>query len=122
MHNGQLGCRKKSSDIFTAAIIVDRAHSEWNDDKLTGVLLIDMKTACPSLARGRLIHAIKAKWIYGDHIRRTESILPDSTADMVIEGNILQTHHVEAGVPHCSPVSPILFAIHTAGLIQSVEE
>jgi len=29
---------------------------------------------------------------------------------------------VEAGVPQGSPVSPILFAIHTAGLIKWVEE
>jgi len=41
---------------------------------------------------------------------------------MVIEGNVLQSHPVEAGVLQGSPVSPILFAIHTAGLVKWVEE
>jgi len=41
---------------------------------------------------------------------------------MVIEGNALQSHPVEAGVPQGSSVPPILFAIHTAGLIKWVEE
>jgi len=41
---------------------------------------------------------------------------------MVIEGNVLWSHPVGAGVPQGSPVSQILFAIHTAGLIAWVEE
>jgi len=42
--------------------------------------------------------------------------------EMVIEGNAIERHRVEAGVPQGSPVSPILFAINTAGLINWVEE
>jgi len=34
----------------------------------------------------------------------------------------MERHLVEVGVPQGSPVSPILFAIHTPGLIKSVEE
>jgi len=41
---------------------------------------------------------------------------------LVIKGDVLQSHPMEAGVPQGSPVSPILFAIHTAGLIKWVEE
>jgi hypothetical protein len=41
---------------------------------------------------------------------------------MVIEGNAMERHPVEAGVPQGSPVSPILFAIYTSGLIKWVEE
>jgi hypothetical protein len=65
---------------------------------------------------------MKAKKIDGDLIRWTESFLSERTVEMVIEGNVLQSHPVEAGVPQGSPISPILFAIHTAGLIKWVEE
>jgi hypothetical protein len=41
---------------------------------------------------------------------------------MIIEGNAMDRHPVEAGVPHDLPVSPILFAIYTSGLIKCVEE
>jgi len=102
--------------------MVDRAHATWKEDNITGVLLMDIKAAFPSVARGRLSHAMKARKIDGDLIRWTESFLSERTVEMVIEGNVLKSHPVEAGVPQGSPVSPILFAIHTAGLIKWVEE
>ena len=82
---------------------------------------MDIKAAFPSVVRGRLIHAMKAKQIDGDHIRWTESFLSDRTVEMVIEGTVLQSHLVEAGVPQGSPVSPIIFAIDTAALLKWVE-
>jgi len=102
--------------------MVDRAHSAWKEDNITGVFLMDIKAAFPSVARGRLIHAMKSKRIDGDLIRWTKSFLSERTVEMVIEGNVLQSHPMEAGVPQGSPVSPILFAIHSAGLIKWVEE
>jgi hypothetical protein len=41
---------------------------------------------------------------------------------MVIKGILLQSHLTEAGVPQYSPVSPVLFTIHTEGLTTGVEE
>jgi len=81
-----------------------------------------IKAAFPSVARGRRIHSMKANKIDGDLILWTESFLSERTVEMVIEGNVLQSHPVEAGVPQGSPVSPILIAIHTAGLMKWVEE
>jgi len=42
--------------------------------------------------------------------------------EMVIESNVLQSHPVGAGVLLGSAVSPILFPIHTAGLMNWVDE
>jgi len=102
--------------------MVDRAHSAWKEDNIAGILQMDMKAAFPSVARGRLIHAMKAMRIDGDLIRWTESFLSERTVGMVSEGNVLQSHSVAAGVPQGSPVSPILFARYTAGLINWVED
>jgi hypothetical protein len=49
-------------------------------------------------------------------------LFPEGTFEMVIEGNVLQSHLREAGVTEGSPVSLILFAIFTAGLIKWVQE
>jgi len=57
--------------------MVDRAQSAQKEDNITGNLLMDIKAAFPSVARGMLIHAMKAKWIDGDLIRWTESFLSD---------------------------------------------
>jgi len=69
LSNGQYRSRKKRLAIHAAAIMVDRAHAAWKDDNITGLLLMDINAAFPSVARGRLIHAMKAKKIDGDLIR-----------------------------------------------------
>jgi len=44
------------------------------------------------------------------------------TVEMIIEGNAIESHPVEAGVPQGSPVLQILFVIYTSGLIKWVEQ
>jgi len=50
------------------------------------------------------------------------SFLTDRTVDMVLEGNMMESHPVESGIPQGSLVSPILFAIYRLALIKWVEE
>jgi len=69
LSDGQFGSRKKRLAIDAAAIMVDRAHATWKEDNITGVLLMDINAAFPSVARGRLIHAMTANKIDGDLIR-----------------------------------------------------
>jgi len=120
--DGQFGSRKGRSGIDAAAFMVNRAHTAWKNGHITGVLLIDIKAAFPSVAKGRLVNLIEARQMDGDLIRWTESILSDRTVEMVIQGNAMTRHPVEGGVPQGSPVSTILFAIYTSGLIKRVEE
>jgi len=58
----------------------------------------------------------------GDLVRWTESFLSERTVEMLIDGNAMDRHPVEAGVPQGLPVSPIPFAIYTSGLIKWVQE
>jgi len=50
------------------------------------------------------------------------SFFSDRTVEMAIESNVMERHPVEAGIPQGSLVSPILFTIHTSGLMKWVEE
>jgi hypothetical protein len=86
------------------------------------MLLMDIKVAFPSVAKGRLVNLMKVRQMDGNLIWWTESFLSETTVEMVIKGNAMERHPVEAGVPHSSPGSPILFAIYTSGLIKWVEE
>jgi hypothetical protein len=63
-----LGSKKKWSAIDAAAIMVNRAHGRWKEDNMMGVHVMDIKPAFPSVARGMLIHAMKAKKIDGNLI------------------------------------------------------
>jgi hypothetical protein len=75
LSDSQFGSRKKRSAIAAAAIMVNGAHLACKEDIITDVLLMDIKAAFPSVATGRLIHAMKARWIDGDLIRWTEGFL-----------------------------------------------
>jgi len=68
LSDSQFGCRKETSAIGAAAIMIHRAHAAWTEDNITGALLMDIKAVFPSLARGMLIHSMKAKKIDGDLI------------------------------------------------------
>jgi len=122
LRDGQFGSRKGRSAIDGAAIIVDRAHAAWTNGHITGVLLMDIKAAFPTVAKGRLVNLMKVRQMDGDLIRWTESFLSERAVEIIIEGSAMERHEVEAGVPQGSPVSPILFAIYTSGLIKWVEE
>jgi len=122
LSDSQFGSRKRRSAVDAAAIMVDRAHAAWREGHIAGILLMDIKAAFPSVGRGRLIHTMRVKGMDGGLIRWTASFLSDRKFEMVIEGNVMERHPVEAGIPQGSPVSPILFAIHMSGLIKLVEE
>jgi len=52
----QFGSRRWRSSIDAAAIMVDRAHAAWKDGHIVGMLLMDIKAAFPSVAKGRLVN------------------------------------------------------------------
>jgi hypothetical protein len=122
LNDGQFGRRKRWPAIDAVAIMVDRAHAAWAYAHITGVLLMDIKASFPSVSKGRLVNLIKFRQMDGDFIRETESFVSERTVEMIIEGNAMERHPVQAGVLQVSPVSPILFAIYTSGLIKWVEE
>jgi hypothetical protein len=68
LSNGQFGSRKGRSAIAVAAIMVDRTHAAWTNGHISGVLLMDIKAAFPSMAKGRLVNMMKVREMDGDLI------------------------------------------------------
>jgi hypothetical protein len=122
LSNGQFGSRRGRSSIDAAAIMVDRAHAAWKGSLIADMLLMDIKAAFPSVAKGRRVNLMTVRQMDGDRIRWTESFLSERTLEMIFKGNTMERHPVEAGVPQGSPVSPILCVIYTSGMIKWVEE
>jgi len=113
LSDAQFISRRGWSAIDAAAIMVDRAHAAWRNGHITGVLVMDIEAAFPSMAKGRLVNLMKVRQMDGDLIRWTESFPLERTVEMIIEGNAIERHPVEAGVPQGSPVCLILFTICT---------
>jgi len=102
--------------------VVDKSDAAWTHGHITGVLRMDIKAAFPSVAQRKLDNLMKVRRMGEDLIRWTENLCSEKTVEMIIERNVMQRHPVEAGVPQGSPMSPIIFAIYTSGLINWVEE
>jgi len=104
------------------AIMVDRGHAAWTNGHITGVLLMDITAAVPSVAKARLVNLMKVRQMDVDLIRWTEGFPLESTVRMILESNAMERHPVEAGILQGSPMAPILFTINTSGLIKWVRE
>ena len=90
LSDGQFGSRNGLSAIYSAAIMVNRAHTAWTNGHITGVILVDIKVAFPSLAKGRLVNLLKVRQMDGDLVRWTESLLSERTVEMMIDGNAME--------------------------------
>ena len=90
LSDGQFRSRKGRSVIDAAAIMVDRAHAVWTNGHRTGVLLMDIEAAFPSVSKGKLVNLMKGRKMDGDHVRWTESCLSEITVEMIIEGNTME--------------------------------
>jgi hypothetical protein len=122
LSDGQFGSTRGWSAIDPAAIMFNRAHAAWKGGLIAGVLLMDIDAAFPSVAKGRLVNLIKVRQMDRDLTRWTESCLSERTVEITIDGNPLERNPAEAMVLQGSPVSAILFAIYTSGLMKWVEE
>jgi len=58
----------------------------------------------------------------GDHIQWTESFPSKRMVEIIIQGNTMERHPLEEGVPQGSPVLPMHFVIYSSGLIKWVQE
>jgi hypothetical protein len=69
LNDGQYGSIKRWSAMDAAALMVDRAQTEWREGHIPGDRLMDMKSAFPSIGRGRPLHRMRGKWMDGDLIQ-----------------------------------------------------
>jgi hypothetical protein len=70
--------------------MVDRAYAAWTHGHITGVLLMDIKAAFPSVAKGRLVNLMKVRKMDGDLIRWKQSVVSERTVLINIEANAIK--------------------------------
>jgi hypothetical protein len=122
LSEGQFRSREGQSAIDAVAIMVTRAHAALTNGHITGVLIKDIKAAFSSGAKCRLVNLMNVRQMDADFLRWTECFLWERTVEMIIEGNTMERHPVEEGVPQGFPVSLIVFPPYTTGLFKWVEE
>jgi hypothetical protein len=73
------------------AIMIDIGHTTLWEGNIMGVHQLDIMPAYPRLARGLLIHAMKAESLHGDRQKWCHSMLSGMTFKIVSAGIVLPT-------------------------------
>jgi hypothetical protein len=121
LHDGQYGCRKRRSAIDAVRRMVQKAEEAWGKKWIAAVLLMDVKGAFPSVARGNLIKRMEDMGFEADVCRWLESFMSDRRVAMRMDGQYGEVMAVATGVPQGSPGSPILFVIYISELFEKME-
>jgi hypothetical protein len=121
LHNGQFGCRKRRSAIDAVGRMVQKVEEAWARGKIASALLIDVKGAFPSVAKGNLIKRMEDMGFEADVCQWVESFISDRKAIMRMDGREGKIMDVTTRVPQGSPVSPILLVIYISELFEQVE-
>lgn len=58
LHKDQMGARKRQSAIDVAAILVQQVDNSWENKKIAGALLMDVKGAFDHVSRAELVKKI----------------------------------------------------------------
>jgi hypothetical protein len=69
LSEGRYRSRKGRSAVDAVAIMVDSAHAAWKNGHISGVLLMDIQAAFPSVEKGRLVTLMKVRQMDRDLIR-----------------------------------------------------
>jgi len=122
LHDGQFGCRKRTSAIDAVGRLMKRVEEAWGRGNTVAVLLMDVKGAFPHVAKGNLMKRMEEMGFEADLVRWVESFMEDRKVNMSMDGKEGDSMGVETGVPQGSPVSPVLFVIYLSGLFGQVKD
>jgi len=92
MSDRQFETTKRRSAIDAASFMVHRAHEAGTNGDIAGALLMHIKAAFRSIEKGRLVNLVKVRQINEDLIQWTERFLSDRTVELIIGGNVMETH------------------------------
>ncbi|KAJ5159354.1 zinc knuckle domain protein [Penicillium coprophilum] len=115
-----LGGRKGISVDHAIQGIIGRIRRAWGHNKVASILMLDVSGAYDNVSHERLIHnlhkrrlGLLAPWVKAFLIGRSTSIrIPEGTS-----ANI----PTPTGIPQGSPLSPILYLIYNADLVEGCE-
>jgi len=86
LHDGQYGCRKRRSAVDVVAVLMNRTQQAWQEKRVTGVLLMDVKSAFNNVNRPILSSRLVELGIEPDLIRWTDSFMSNRKVKLVLEG------------------------------------
>lgn len=113
-----LGGRKGISVDHVIQLILDRVHRAWREGRKVSMLLLDQAGAYDNVSHQRLLSNIKRLRL-GQLAPRVQSFLIGRTTRIKLPGFLSDAFPTPTGMPPGSPLSPIIFLLFNAPLIDT---
>lgn len=121
VHERQMGSRRQRSTIDAVTRVTQQVQEAWGEEKMAGMLLMDIKEAFNHVSRNELIRKMEAMRADSDLVRWRRLFMLERKESLVIDGHHCEATEVVLGVPQGSPISLILFAVYLNGILREVE-
>ena len=112
-HPGPYECRKGRSAVDAVGVTIAQVQVAWGRGC---ILLMDVKAAFPSVARGCLLKKMRKAGVDECLVRWTDSLTRDRRVTMSVDGQDGEAVGVTTGLPQRSSISLALFAICIADI------
>ena len=104
----QYGFKSSRSTADLLTIVSDRIAGAFNTSGATRAVALDLSKAFDSVWYAGLLHRLKSHGISGIILGLTSSLISNRQLQVVLDGKSSQEYPVNARVPHCSILGPIL--------------
>ncbi|KAJ5111866.1 zinc knuckle domain protein [Penicillium alfredii] len=114
-----LGGRRGISTYHAIHIIIDRIKTAWGKGKpIVSLLMLDVSGAYDNVSHARLLHNLKKRRL-GHLVPWVRAFLSKRSTRIRMPEGMSDTIPTPTGIPQGSPISPILYRIYNADLIEN---
>ncbi|KOC07778.1 hypothetical protein AFLA70_340g000881 [Aspergillus flavus AF70] len=113
------GARKQRSAEQALLLLQEQIYTAWRGRRVVSLISFDVKGAYNGVCKERLLQRMKAGGIPEKLLRWIEAFCSERAATIQINGQVSEAQSLpHAGLPQGSPLSPILFLLFNADLVQ----
>jgi ribonuclease HI len=115
------GGRPGRSTEDALMILSESIHQAWRYNKVFTVIFMDIAGAFNHVHYERLIHNMRQRRMPPIIIQWVQNFLKSRTTQLRFNGETHDAIEISAGIPQGSPISPILFMIYNADLVDTLK-
>jgi ribonuclease HI len=120
-----MGGRKHRSTEHALHAVTAKIYEQWNngkDGQVASLLLLDVSGAFDNVSHKRLLHNLRKRRVDENTVRWIASFLSDRHTHILVDGFRSQNYTINTGIPQGSPLSPLLYILYNADLIDQCNE